>query len=210
MINKMKGARLLLLLVMCLSLTLLLLMEVVETVVAVVGDPLGDTVDYVGDQDQTGLGWLEGTADSRNEGDDRVKSEIESNWGDAGAFAEELVIIMAILFAAPMAWSLFKSLKAGLWGAAIAIAFLFIAVWAMWGMWDQLTKGHVVPFVLYVGALLLGLGGVEDWSSGAVIAALVLYFSVVLDPLVTQWGLWDSINVLRLSGADSWADLINI
>lgn len=177
-----------------------------------IGDPIGEAGRCVGEPVSEGVGLgdiFAGSADARDDSVASFTTGIQDNWGDAGAYAEMMIVIFAAVMVAPLGWVVFREIG-GIYGAVAGVAFALVMIWAHWGIWDQLEKGHVVPAIAVVIAYLGALSNRNDYGTAGAFAALILYFSVILDPLVTKWGVWDAINVLQLSGADSWADLFGI
>lgn len=201
-----KKARLQVLLLAC---ALLLVVGTMVVDVALAVDPIGDGTDAI-----IGIGGGttpegEGVIGSRSDARDELEGTIAGYWGEAGEFAGWALIIGALVFGVSFGLMLLRTIG-GIPGAIAGLVGGIILAWSIWGIWDQATKGHIIPFVLVIGAAALSLTG-RGWQADVSIAAvIIIYFSIILDPLVTKSGIWDTINFLRIFGAESWADLLGL
>lgn len=195
--------------VMLLAMALVLAMTnlVVDVALAQLPDVIGGGSDVI-----TGVTGTtpesEGVIQSRSDSRTNVEGTLAGYWGEAGEFAGWFLIIFALVFGVAFGLSLLRSIG-GIPGALAGFVGGALLAWSVWGIWDQMTKGHIIPFVIVLVLAAIALGG-ESGADLGIAAVIIIYFSIILDPLVTQSGIWDLMNVLRLFGADSFADLFGL
>lgn len=170
------------------------------------GDPGGDVISGVagGTSDETDvvLGSREGAID-------RGVSWVGERWNWAAEFAGWMFIVIALIVGFAFGISVGLSI-----GGSVGVVMGFVSggllAWSTWGIWDQATKGHLIPLVIVGLAAWQSLTG-HGWRAEIGIASvMVIYFLIILDPFTLKSGIWDAMNVLRLSGADSYADMFGL
>lgn len=171
--------------------------------------PAGTVIDPIQEGGEAVLGSDAPALRDRDEAKDEVVGWAAENWGLAADVMGYVFTAVGITVFIAVTLAVGFSIG-GIYGWIIGVVLGLIFGFSIGGQWGLVVEGNFVQVPIMVVLAFLGIRGEGIRSYLAIAAATVVYFWIWMDPWLLKTNFWELFNIFRITGADTWADLVGL